>query len=106
MPEQPVTPAPVSWGSLALSVIGMLMAGVIVMSMENGSGSVVVGLRLFLTSLTAGLIGYLIVALQWLQVARLPLVGRLPQTWHAPAISFAFALVPLAWVLWQRRAGQ
>ncbi len=101
---EPIAPAPVSWGSLALSMIGMLMAGAIVMSMENGS--MVVGLRLFLTSLTAGLIGYLIVALQWLQVSKLPLVGRFPQTWHAPMISFAFALVPLAWVLWQRRARQ
>jgi len=102
-PTPPQAPAPVGWESFLLSVFGMLIAGVLVMSVENGNGSVTVGLRLFLSSIAVGLIGYLLVALRWLQVRELPMVGALPQTWHAPAVSFTFALAPLAWALWQRR---
>lgn len=96
-------PAPVGWESFLLSVFGMLLAGVLVVSVENGNGSATVGVRFFLLSLAAGLIGYLFVALRWLQVRELPVVGGLPKTWHAPVVSFVFALVPLVWALWQRR---
>lgn len=92
------------WGSLALSMLGMLFAGVVAMAADNHGGR---GLsqtfRMFLLSLMAGLSGYVIVGLRWLQVQELPGLSGVPPAWQTPAVSTLFALFPLVWVIWDRR---
>lgn len=101
---QPPEPAAVGWGSLGLSILGMLAAGVIVASADHRAGRALPqGLRPFLLSLAAGLGGYVIVGLQWLRVQALPGLSNFPPEWQTPLISTLFALVPLFWVVWDRR---
>lgn len=103
----PPTTGAVGWGSLVLSMVGMLIAGVIVISVDHGADqSLSQVMRLFLLSWVAGLSGYVIVGLQWLQVQMLPGLSRLPSEWQTPLLSTLFAFVPLLWAMWDRRQGR
>ncbi|MFQ5857659.1 MAG: glycoside hydrolase family 3 N-terminal domain-containing protein [Anaerolineae bacterium] len=108
IPEPVATPprgtASVGWGSLALSMLGMLFAGIVAMSVDNRGGRALPqSLRVFLLCLTAGFSGYVIVGLQWLQVQKLPGLSDFPLKWHTPLVSTLFALIPLVWAVWDRR---
>lgn len=100
----PLVSTPVGWGSLALSMVGMLFAGVLAMSVANGSDrSLAQTLRLFLLCLIAGLSGYLLVGLEWLQVQNLPGLSTFPTQWQVALVSTLFALIPLIWAVWDRQ---
>lgn len=100
----PVSPS-LGWRSLGLSILGMFIAGIVVMSADNTPGQALPrDLRWFLLSLAAGLSGYLIVGLQWLQVQAVPGLSDFPPEWQTPLISTLFALIPLIWVIWNRSA--
>ena len=101
---EPPAPPPVGWGSLALSMLGMLFAGVFAMTVANaGDRAVGETMRLFLLCLAAGLGGYVVVGLQWLQVENLPGLSALPIQLRTPMVATTLALTPLIWVVWERR---
>lgn len=102
-PEIPVPP-PVGWGSLALSMVGILLAGVLGMSVANSADRTLAQtLRLFLLSATAGLGGYIVIGLEWVQVRNLPGLSALPPHWQTTLVSTLLAFVPLIWLIWDRR---
>lgn len=108
MPESaeppPPAPQPVGWGSLALSVLGMFFAGVLATTAANARDRVLSQtIRLFLLCLAAGLGGYVVVGLQWIQVEKLPGLSAFPPQWQTPMITTLLALAPLVWVVWDRR---
>lgn len=97
-PEGTLSGSAAGWGSLGVSMLGMLIAGVLVVFANHGARRALPEeLRLFLLSLIAGLSGYVIVGLRWLQVQ------VLPPEWQTPVISTLFALIPLFWVMWNRQ---
>lgn len=103
-PELPAPAAPVGWINLTLSMIGMLIAGVAAVSVDHRRHQALAQtLRLFLLSLTAGLVGYLVVGFEWIQIQKLPGLAALPPPWRTPLLSTLFALVPLLWAVGSRR---
>lgn len=101
---EPSAPPPVGWGSLALSMLGMLFAGVLAMTVANARDRAVgETMRLFLLCLAAGLSGYVVVGLQWLQLENLPGLSALPPQLRPPMVATILALTPLIWVVWDRR---
>ncbi|MBS1252829.1 MAG: Beta-hexosaminidase [Anaerolineales bacterium] len=107
-PQDQIASTSVSWVNLALSMLGMLIASVVSISVDHNGGRRALSqtVRLFLLSLTAGLIGYLVVGLEWIQVGKLPGLSTLPAPWRTPLLSTLFALVPLLWVVWDRQQGE
>ncbi|RME46376.1 MAG: hypothetical protein D6791_08470 [Chloroflexi bacterium] len=85
-------------------MIGMLFAGVLAMTVGNGAGRAIPQtFRLFLLSLAAGLSGYVLVGLEWLQIQNLPGLMVVPPEWRTAMVSTLFALTPLVWAVWDRR---
>ncbi|MFQ5593352.1 MAG: glycoside hydrolase family 3 N-terminal domain-containing protein [Anaerolineae bacterium] len=101
---EPPAPPPVGWGSLGLSVLGMFIAGILAMILANSADRALAQTtRLFMLCLAAGLGGYVIVGLKWLQIENLPGLSAFPRQWQTPMVTTLLALTPLIWVVWDRR---
>lgn len=102
--ELPTQRQAIGWVTLFLSMVGMIGAGVVTAAVDGGGERALSHtVRVFLLCLAAGLTGYVIVGLQWLQAHVLPGLAGLAPEWRTPFLSTVFALIPLVWVAWQAR---
>lgn len=101
---------PVDWGILSLSLAAMLLAGVLVFAADlDAARSPARLLRVLLLSASWGLAGYLLVAAGGLHLANVGTISLWPPGWNvayqAPLLSFALALLPVAWAIRRARLG-
>jgi beta-N-acetylhexosaminidase len=102
--EAPLPPQAIGWATLLMSVVGMVGAGILTAAVDGGGERALSHtMRVFLVCLAAGLTGYVIVGLQWLQAHILPGLSSLAPEWRTPLLSTVFAFIPLVWVVWQAR---
>jgi beta-N-acetylhexosaminidase len=99
---------PVDWGILSLSLAAMLLAGVLVFAADlDAARSPARLLRVLLLSVSWGLAGYLLVAAGGLHLANDGSIALWPAGWNvayqAPLLSFALALMPVAWAIRRSR---